>query len=101
MTGISLAISSVCVLPVFYQVMTSTRVAMPYLDMGFTSIHIFLNKVVYIFPIGILFTLTIKQLCLKNDKKINIWFILILIYTLIGIFIEPFRLCPAKIKSYE
>lgn len=93
LTLLSLGISAICFLPSFSQTLTSYRMANAYAnnDVGFT---LFSNKIIHILPLGILFALTLKQLFqnYKEDKKINLWIILMLVYSLIGIIVEPINL---------
>lgn len=50
---------------------------------------LFINKIIYILPLGIPAALVIKQLVNKENKKINIYFILLIIISLLSIFIHP------------
>lgn len=87
LTIASLLSSCVLFLPSFYQSMTSTRMTTdiePYYNTG-----VFLLKVVYLFPLAIPIYFTIKQLFIKKEKKLNIFFILLLLYLLAGIVLEP------------
>ena len=84
----SLLLSMITFLPSFYQVFTSYRMTHSY-ELNQTGIVLFFTKLLHILPLGALFSLTTKQLFIKKDKKINLIFILLIIYTLIGVFVEP------------
>lgn len=84
LTLLAIGMSSVLVLPAIYQEYSSYKfiniVEIPYL--GET-----LLKIVYILPMVVPIFFTIKQFFVKKDKKINLFFGLLLIYLLLGIFI--------------
>ena len=86
LTLLSLGLSCVLFLPGFGQSTSSYRMSngggdpVPYLAETFL-------KLIYMAPMVIPFYFTFKQLMVKKDKKINIFFILLLIYLLIGIFV--------------
>lgn len=88
LTIASLLSSAVLFLPSFYQSMTSTRMTD---DTGtpYYSVGVLLLKITYLFPMATAIFYTIKQLLNKKDKKTNIFYILLLIYLLIGIILEP------------
>lgn len=86
LTLLSLGISCVLFLPAVLQALTSYRMVsaseadVPYLGEMFL-------KIIYMLPMAIPMFFTVKQLFIKKDKKINIFFVLLLVYLLIGIFI--------------
>lgn len=87
LTIMSLLSSCVLFLPSFYQSMTSTRMTESFEQ--YYSIGVLLLKIVYLFPLAVPIYFTIKQLFKKEDKKLNIFFILLLVYLLAGIVLEP------------
>lgn len=91
MVLVSFGLSMITFLPSFYQVMTSYRMSSTF-NFNISKFTVFSNKLIHILPLGILFVISFKQFFVKKDKKINLWFILMLIYTLIGLFIEPINL---------
>ena len=82
LTILSLGISSILVLPSFYQYISSYKE----LYLNDTS---FISKVVYLLTLGIPFGISYKQLLVKKDKKVNIFYFILLLYILIPLFIDP------------
>lgn len=88
LTLLSLGISCCLFLPSFYQSITSYRLnSNDYSNSN--SLSLFFMKLIYLIPSALLFVLTFKQLCIKKDKKINLFIGLMLLYLLVGLFIEP------------
>lgn len=85
-TVISLLLSCVLFLPGVMLALNSAR--MTYKNV----IHIFSifgAKFIYLITLAIPFVLTVKQLFVKKDRKINIFIILMLILIMSGVFLEP------------
>lgn len=86
LTLLSLGLSCVLFLPSVLQALTSFRMTssgnqnIPYLGEMFL-------KIVYILPMVVPIFFTVKQFFVKKDKKVNLFFGLLLLYLLIGIFI--------------
>ncbi len=87
LTLLSLGLSCILFLPSVIQALTSYRMDIvmekpPYLG------EVFL-KIVYMLPMAIPIFFTVKQFLVKKDKRINLFFGLLLIYLLAGVFIQP------------
>lgn len=86
LTLLCLGMSCILFLPSVIQALTSFRMQsagdmdVPYLGETFL-------KIIYMLPMAIPMYFTGKQLFVKKDKKVNLFFGLLLIYLLIGIFI--------------
>lgn len=85
-TLLSIGMSSIMLLPIIDEIIiminTINMESIPYLG------ELFL-KIVYLLPLVVPIVFTIKQFFIKKDKRINIFFALLLGYLLIGMFI-PF-----------
>ena len=86
-TLLSLLFSCILFLPGFMFAKTSTRMANNTSNDGIFAY--FKDKSLYLFTLAIPFWLTFKQLLVKKDKKLNIFIILMLVFLLLGVFIEP------------
>ena len=87
LTALALGVSCFVLLPSIYQSFTSYRatgLAIEY-EYDFT---LFTEKAVYLFTLGIPFVLSFKQLFVKKDKKLNIFFCILLLYLLLPVFVE-------------
>ncbi len=86
-TLLSLALSCISFLPGFMFAKSSTRMANNTSEDGILAY--FMDKSCYLFTLAIPFVLTIKQLFVKKDKKLNIFIIAMLLFLLLGVVIEP------------
>lgn len=86
-TFLSLLLSCILFIPGFMLAKTSTRLANNTSDSGIFDF--FMEKAIYLYTLAIPFCLTFKQLTIKKDKRLNIFFICLLFYLLIGVVIEP------------
>ena len=87
LTLLSLAISCIIFLPAFMVAKQSARMANNTSDAGILAY--FRDKSIYLFTLAIPFVLTIKQLFVKKDKRLNIFIIAMLVFLLLGVVIEP------------
>ena len=90
LTLIALGLSCPLVLPAVYQSLTSAR-----MSGGVKNDYnqfVFFLKLFHIYPIALSFIPFFKQIQIKKDKRINIYFILLVLYLLIGIFVERINL---------
>ncbi len=86
LTLLSLVLSCVLFLPGFMLATSSYRMSDGGIASGAYLGETFL-KLVYMAPMVVSIFFTVKQLFVKKDKKINIFFLLLIIYLLIGIFV--------------
>lgn len=86
-TLLSLLLSCISFLPGFMLTRTSTRMANNTSNDGIFAY--FMDKSCYLFTLVIPFVLTIKQLFIKKDKRLNIFIIAMLLFLLLGVVIEP------------
>ena len=86
-TLMSLFISCILFLPGFMLARSSARMANNTSDA--TIFKYFKDKFIYLMTMAIPFVLTVKQLFVKKDKKINKFILAMLIMIMIGVFIEP------------
>lgn len=86
-TLLSLAISCVLFLPGFMFARSSARMANNTSNAGIFDF--FNDKIIYLFTLVIPFILTIKQLFIKKDKRLNIFIISMLLFLLLGVVFEP------------
>ena len=86
-TLFALMFSCILFLPGFMLARTSTRMASNSSNAGIFAF--FMDKSIYLFTLSIPFVLTIKQLFVKKDKRINKFIIFMLLFLLLGVFIEP------------
>lgn len=86
-TLFSLLMSCVLFLPGFMFARSSARMANNFSNDGIFAY--FIEKSSYLFTLAIPFVLTIKQLFVKKDKKLNRFIIAMLCILLLGVFIEP------------
>lgn len=85
-TLLSLGISCILFLPSFYQSISSYRMNNGAID-EVPYLAEMLLKLIYMAPMVISFFFTAKQFFVKKDKKMNLFFGLLLLYLLIGIFV--------------
>ena len=90
LTMLSLGLSCPLVLPSVYQSLTSARMS------GNTvneyNQFVFFLKLFHIYPIALSFVAFFKQIKVKKDKRINIYFSILVFYLLLGIVIEEINL---------
>ena len=86
-TLFSLFISCIIFLPGFMFAKTSTRMANNTSTDGILAY--FFDKSIYLFTLAIPFVLTIRQLFVKKDKRLNIFIGTLLLFLLLGVVIEP------------
>ena len=99
LTVLSIGLSCIFVLPAIYQYLTSYIITNNAYVIEKSS-DIFLNKIIYLFPMGISIGIISKQFMVKKDKKFNIFLGILLIYLLLPVFIEPINIIW-HIKGYE
>ncbi len=90
LTLLSLGLSCPLVLPAVYQSLTSAR-----MTGGITNNYdqfVFFLKVLHIYPLALCMIVFFKQIKVKKDKIYNRFFILLVIYLLLGIVIEKINL---------
>ncbi|MBR6133249.1 MAG: YfhO family protein [Bacilli bacterium] len=88
LTSLSLGLSSFLIVPSIYQSLTSYRLSSGFYGLD-VSWETFREKSIYLFTLGIPFVFVFKQLFVKKDKKINIFYSLLLFYLLLPLFLEP------------
>ncbi len=86
-TLLSLLLSCVIFLPGFMGIRDSARMANNTSDASIFSY--FMDKSIYLLPLIIPFVLTIKQLFIKKDKKVNYFILCMLVFLLLGVVFEP------------
>ena len=86
-TLLSLLLSCIIFLPGFMFAKVSTRMANNTSNDGILAY--FMDKSIYLFTLAIPLVLTIKQLFVKKDKRLNRFIIALLSFLLIGVVIEP------------
>ena len=86
-TLFSLLMSCILFLPGFMFARSSARMANNFSNDGIFAF--FVEKSSYLFTLAIPFVLTIKQLFVKKDKRLNKFIIAMLCVLLLGVFIEP------------
>jgi len=86
-TLLSLLFSCILFLPGFMLARGSTRMANN--TSSALIFSFFMDKSVYLFTLAIPFVLTIKQLFVKKEKKLRLFIILMLVFLLLGVIIEP------------
>ncbi len=86
-TGLALLLSSVIFLPAFMVAKQSARMANN--TSTDTIFSYFMDKAIYLFTLAIPFVLTVRQLFVKKDKRLNIFILVMLVFLLLGVVIEP------------
>ena len=86
-TGLSLALSCIIFLPAFMVAKQSARMARNTSDD--TIFSYFMDKSIYLFTLAIPFVLTVKQLFVKKDKRLNIFILSMIVFLFLGVVIEP------------